>query len=45
VVIFPLFMWLALVLRDRRAYVATVVAFALGLAYCAGMFSTWHFVA
>ena len=45
VVVFPLFMWLALVLRDKRAYVATVAVFALGLAYCAGMFATWHFVA
>lgn len=45
VVIFPLFMWLGLVLRDRRLYVATVVVFALGLVYSAGMFSTWHFVA
>jgi Mannosyltransferase (PIG-V) len=45
VVIFPLFMWLALRLRDRRAYVATVVVFAAMLVYSAGMFATWHFVA
>jgi hypothetical protein len=45
VVIFPLFMWLGLVLRDPRAYAATVVAFALALAYCAALFSTGHFVA
>jgi hypothetical protein len=45
VVIFPLFMWLGLVLRDRRAYYATVAVFALGLAYCAGMFATGRFVA
>jgi hypothetical protein len=45
VVIFPLFMWLGLRLSDRRLHAATVVVFALGLAYCAGMFATWHFVA
>jgi hypothetical protein len=45
VVIFPLFMWLAMVLRDKRAYALTVVAFAAMLAYSAGMFATWHFVA
>jgi hypothetical protein len=45
VVIFPLFMWLGLVLRDRRAYAVTIVVFAAGLAYCAGMFATWRFVA
>ncbi|HVE68078.1 MAG TPA: mannosyltransferase family protein [Solirubrobacteraceae bacterium] len=45
VVIFPLFMWLGLVLRDPRAHAATVVVFALGLVYCAAMFATGHFVA
>ncbi|MDX6697426.1 MAG: hypothetical protein QOE65_823 [Solirubrobacteraceae bacterium] len=45
VVIFPLFMWLGLVLRGRIAYLATLAAFAVGLAYCAGMFATGHFVA
>jgi mannosyltransferase PIG-V len=45
VVIFPLFMWLGLRLADRLAYAATVLVFALGLVYCAGMFATWHFVA
>jgi Mannosyltransferase (PIG-V) len=45
VVIFPLFMWLALRLNERRLYAATVIVFALGLAYCAGLFATSHFVA
>lgn len=45
VVIFPLFMWLGMVLRDRRAYAIVVVAFAAMLAYSAALFATWHFVA
>jgi hypothetical protein len=45
VVLFPLVLWLALKLEDRRAYRATVAVFAVGLAYCAAMFATWHFVA
>jgi hypothetical protein len=45
VVVFPLFMWLALRLRRRRAYVATLAVFAAMLVYSAGMFATWHFVA
>lgn len=44
-VIFPLFMWLAWRLSDRRLYAAVVTVFALGLTYAAGMFATWHFVA
>jgi hypothetical protein len=44
-VIFPLFMWLAWRLSDRRWYFATLTVFALGLVYCAAMFATWHFVA
>jgi hypothetical protein len=43
-VLFPLFMWLGWRLSGR-AYALTLVAFAGGLAYCAGMFATWHFVA
>ena len=43
--IFPLFMWLGWRLSDRRAYLATVAAFAAMLAYSAGLFATWHFVA
>jgi hypothetical protein len=45
VVVFPLFMWLGMRLTDRRAYIAVVAGFAVMLAYCAGMFATWHFVA
>jgi type IV secretory pathway VirB2 component (pilin) len=44
-VLFPLFMWLGMRLTDRRAYVATLVVFAIGLAYAAGTFATWRFVA
>jgi mannosyltransferase PIG-V len=45
VALFPLFMWLGWRLSDRRLYHVTVGVFAVGLAYCAGMFATWHFVA
>jgi hypothetical protein len=45
VVIFPLFMWLAMRLRNRLAYGLAVAAFAAMLVYSAGMFATWHFVA
>ena len=45
VVVFPLFMWLALRLRDRLAYGLAVAAFAAMLVYSSGMFATWHFVA
>lgn len=44
-VIFPLFMWAAWRLHDRRAYLATLAVFAAGLAYSAAMFATWRFVA
>ena len=30
---------------NRRSVRFVLAAFALMLAYCAGMFSTWHFVA
>jgi hypothetical protein len=42
---FPLFMWLAAVLEDRRAFVTVSALFAAGLAYCSALFATWHFVA
>jgi len=45
VALFPLFMWLAWRLHDRRLYHATVAVLALGLVYSSGMFATWHFVA
>jgi Mannosyltransferase (PIG-V) len=44
-VLFPLFLWLALVLRNRRWYLVFCVAFALGLAYCSARFSAWYWVA
>jgi hypothetical protein len=44
-VVFPLFMWLALVLRDRRAYALAVAASAAMLVYVTGRFATWYFVA
>lgn len=44
-VVFPLFMWAGWRLSDRRWYAATLVVFALGLAYASAMFSTWRFVA
>ena len=44
-VLFPCFLWLALVLRDRRWYLLVTVAFALGLAYVSARFSAWYWVA
>ena len=45
-VVFPLFLWLALVLESRpRLRWACVAAFVLGLAYCSAAFATWRFVA
>ena len=45
VVIFPLFMWLGMRLRDVRAYALVLAAFAAMLVYATAMFATWHFVA
>ncbi|MFL5876003.1 MAG: mannosyltransferase family protein [Solirubrobacteraceae bacterium] len=44
-VLFPCFLWLALVLRDRRWYLVVSVTFALGLAYVSARFSAWYWVA
>ncbi|HEX3316932.1 MAG TPA: mannosyltransferase family protein [Solirubrobacteraceae bacterium] len=44
-VVFPCFLWLGLVLRNRRWYVLICVAFALGLAYVTARFSAWYWVA
>jgi hypothetical protein len=44
-VLFPLFLWLAVVLRHRRWYLFVCVAFALGLAYVSARFSAWYWVA
>ena len=45
VVIFPLFMWLGMRLRDVWAYALVLAAFAAMLVYATAMFATWHFVA
>jgi hypothetical protein len=44
-VLFPCFLWLALVLRDRRWYLAVSIVFAVGLAYVSARFSAWYWVA
>jgi hypothetical protein len=44
-VLFPCFMWLALVLRDKRWYWFVCIAFGLGLAYVSARFSAWYWVA
>jgi mannosyltransferase PIG-V len=44
-VLFPCFLWLGLILRNRRWYVFVCVAFALGLAYVTARFSAWYWVA
>lgn len=45
-VVFPLFAWLALVLRGRRGLtIATLSVFAAGLVVATGYYATWHWVA
>jgi hypothetical protein len=44
-VLFPCFLWLALVLRDRRWYLVVSILFAVGLAYVSARFSAWYWVA
>lgn len=44
-VLFPLFLWLGVVLRNRRWYLVFCIAFALGLAYCSARFAAWYWVA
>ncbi|MFL5825762.1 MAG: hypothetical protein ACJ76V_04500, partial [Thermoleophilaceae bacterium] len=45
-VVFPLFAWLALALRGRRALTAaTLAVFTAGLAIATGYYATWHWVA
>jgi hypothetical protein len=43
-VIFPVFVWLASQLTDRRRYLAVLAVFAIGLAYATVRFATWHHV-
>ncbi|MGE5636034.1 MAG: mannosyltransferase family protein [Nocardioidaceae bacterium] len=44
-VLFPIFMWLALVCEERDWTASTAGAFAAGLGLFAAQFATWHFVA
>ncbi|MFL5827112.1 MAG: mannosyltransferase family protein [Thermoleophilaceae bacterium] len=45
-VVFPLFAWLALALRGRRALTAaTLAVFTAGLVVATGYYATWHWVA
>ena len=44
-VLFPLFMWLALVCRGRRSSAAVLLVFGLGLAAFTARYASWHWVA
>jgi hypothetical protein len=44
-VLFPVFMWLALVCEERRITDRVVGASALGLGLFTAQFATWHFIA
>ena len=45
-VVFPVFLWLGMVLEGRRRLTWLVGAgFTLGLAYCSVRFATWRWVA
>ncbi|HEY0516510.1 MAG TPA: mannosyltransferase family protein [Solirubrobacteraceae bacterium] len=44
-VLFPLFMWLALVCRTPRRRAVVFAAFGLGLAVFTARYATWHWVA
>src|SRR4051812_45502968 len=43
-VLFPVFMWLALVCEERRITARAVGASALGLGLFTAQFATWHFI-
>jgi hypothetical protein len=43
-VLFPIFMWLALVCEERRLTDRAVVLSALGLGYFATQFGSWHWI-
>jgi hypothetical protein len=45
VVLFPIFMWLAIVCEERRITDRVVGASALGLGLFTAQFATWHFIA
>ena len=44
-VLFPIFMWLAIVCEERRRTALVVGLFAMGLGLFTTQFATWHFVA
>jgi hypothetical protein len=44
-VLFPIFMWLALVCEERRVTDRAVAVSALGLGLFTAQFATWHFIA
>jgi hypothetical protein len=44
-VLFPIFMWLALVCEERRQTQLVAVLFALGLGLFTAEYATWHFIA
>jgi hypothetical protein len=44
-VLFPIFMWLAIVCEERRATERAVAFSAIGLGLFTAQFATWHFIA
>ena len=44
-VLFPIFMWLALVCEERRWTDLTVALSAIGLGLFTAQYATWHFIA
>ena len=44
-VLFPVFMWLALVSEERRVTDRVALAFAVGLGLFTAQFATWHWIA
>ena len=44
-VLFPIFMWLALVCEERRSTDTAVAVSAIGLGLFTAQYATWHFIA
>jgi hypothetical protein len=44
-VLFPIFMWLAVVCEERRVTDLAVAVFAIGLGLFTAQFASWHFIA
>ena len=44
-VLFPIFMWLALVCEERRSTDTVVALSAIGLGLFTAQYATWHFIA